>query len=119
MFDRLADLEAEFADVEARLADPAVTGDPQRYGETAKRYKELEAIVSCHRQLLQAQADLGEWKELYTEASSEDRDELRVDIEATEADTPRLEAEIQLLLLPRDPNEGKNVIVEIRGAEGG
>src|SRR5689334_1594997 len=119
MLDRLADLEAEFADVEARLADPAVTSDPQRYAETAKRYNELGEVVKCHRELLRARDDLAAAKELYTDAGADDREAMKAEIDTAESDIARLEDEIQVLLLPKDPNEGKNVIVEIRGAEGG
>jgi len=119
MLDRLADLEAEFVDIEARLADPAVTSDPQRYAEAAKRYSELGEVVRCHRALLGARDDLAVAKELYRDGTAEDREAMRTEIEVAEHDIARLEDEIQVLLLPKDPNEGRNVIVEIRGAEGG
>jgi peptide chain release factor 1 len=119
MIDRLAELEAEFADVEARLADPALGKDPKRYAEVARRYKELDTVVACSRRLRQANDDLATAKELYRHASTEDRELLRDEVETAEADISRLDEEIKLLLLPKDPNEGRNVIVEIRGAEGG
>jgi peptide chain release factor 1 len=119
MIDRLSELEAEFADVEARLADPATGQDPKRYAEVARRYKELETVVGCARQLQQANDDLATAKELYRHASTEDRELLREEVEAAEADIARLDEEIKVLLLPKDPNEGRDVIVEIRGAEGG
>jgi peptide chain release factor 1 len=116
---RLDDLEREFLDVEARLADPALLADQGRYGEVAKRYKELEAIVSRARQLRSAEEDLAAAREMYNEASAEDRDELRPEIDEAAERIERLDAEIKLLLLPRDPNDDKNVILEVRGAEGG
>jgi peptide chain release factor 1 len=115
----MADLEAEYAEVEARMADPAVSGDPNRYRELARRHKELEAVASCARDLRTATGDLAAAKELYRDASPEDRELLRDEVGAAEAAIERLEEEIKVLLLPRDPNEGRNVIVEIRGAEGG
>jgi peptide chain release factor 1 len=119
MIDRLADLEAEYADVEARLADPVVGRDQKRYADVARRYKELEAVVGCARELRSANEDLAAAKELYREASPEDRELMRGEVDGAEADIARLEEEIKVLLLPKDPNEGRNVIVEIRGAEGG
>jgi peptide chain release factor 1 len=119
MIDRLAELEAEFADVEARLADPALAQDPKRYADVARRFKELQDVVSCSQQLRQATDDLATAKELYRHASTEDRELLRDEVETAEAAISRLDEEIKLLLLPKDPNEGRNVIVEIRGAEGG
>jgi len=119
MLERLDALVGEFADVEARLADPSVTSDPNRYAEIAKRYKELDGIVSCYRQLQAATDDLEAARELFVDATGEDREGLRVDIVEGEAAIQRLDEEIKLLLLPKDPNDAKNVIVEIRGAEGG
>ncbi len=117
--DRLADLEQEFLDVEARLADPDLLADQGRYGEVAKRYKELEAIVSRSRELRGATEDLAAAREMYSDASAEDRDELRSEIDDATERIERLDAEIKVLLLPRDPNDDKNVILEVRGAEGG
>jgi len=116
---RLDDLEREFLDVEARLADPSLLADQGRYGEVAKRYKELEAIVSRARQLRSAIEDLATAREMYHDASAEDRDEMRSEIDEASGRIDRLDAEIKLLLLPTDPNDDKNVILEVRGAEGG
>jgi peptide chain release factor 1 len=119
MLDRLADLDREFVEVEARLADPEVFADPARYAELARRHKELDAIVSRARRLRQRRGDHDAAKQLLTESTGEDRDFAREEADAAEADIERLEDELRVLLLPRDPNDDKNVIVEIRGAEGG
>ena len=119
MRERLDDLEHEYVEVESRLADPALIADQGRYGDVARRYRELEAIVSRYRALRSAEEDLATAREMYAEASAADRDELRVEIDEAEATIERLDGEIKVLLLPADPNAGKNVIVEIRGAEGG
>ena len=119
MLDRLADLDQEFAEVEARLADPQLLSDQGRYAEVAKRYHELEAIVVRSRQLREAQSDLETAKELHAEAPPDERDVWRAEIDQAQQTIDRLDAELKVLLLPRDPNDDKNVIVEIRGAEGG
>jgi peptide chain release factor 1 len=119
MLDRLADLEAEFDEVEARLADPQVMGDQQRYATTARRYRELEELVARSRRLRAVTADLETARELHRAAAPDERDVWKGEIDAAEREIADLEAELRVLLLPRDPNEGKNVIVEIRGAEGG
>ncbi|HVN50032.1 MAG TPA: peptide chain release factor 1 [Acidimicrobiales bacterium] len=119
MRDRLDDLEKEFDEVEARLADPALIADQGRYAEVARRYRELEAIVSRSRRLRAAEDDLATAREMYTDAAPADRDVLRDEIDVAERTIERLDAELKALLLPADPNAGKNVIVEIRGAEGG
>lgn len=119
MLDRLGDLEREFDDVEARLADPQVIADQRRYGEVARRYKELEEIVSRARDLRQATEDLQTAREMLSDASGDDREVMRAEADDAEASIARLEDELRELLLPRDPNDDKSVIVEIRGAEGG
>ena len=119
MLERLGDLEREFDDVEARLADPAVIADQSRYAEVARRYKELEEIVSRSRDLRQATEDLQTAREMLSDASGDDREVMRDEVDDAEASIARLEDELKTLLLPRDPNDDKNVIVEIRGAEGG
>jgi peptide chain release factor 1 len=119
MHDRLAELEKEYVEVEARLADPTVLADQSRYAETARRYRELEEIVVRYRRLRDLRSDLDTARELYAEADAGDRALLRAEIDDVERQIAELEEAIKLLLLPRDPNDDKNVIVEIRGAEGG
>ncbi len=119
MLDRLRDLEREYLDVEARLGDPALIADQTRYQEVARRYSELKPIIEAYQQLAARRGDLEAAREMLTDLDGDDREEMRTEATEAEADVARLEAEIRLLLLPKDPNEGKNVIVEIRGAEGG
>src|SRR6476646_4936716 len=119
MLDRLEALEQEFADVEALLADPEVFADNARYTALARRYKELEAIVSRARELRQRTTDLATAKDMIGELAGDDREVIRDEATDAESAIERLTAELQVLLLPLDPNEGRNVIVEIRGAEGG
>jgi peptide chain release factor 1 len=119
VIEKLDALEAEFRDVEARLADPAVLSDHARYREVAKRHKELEAIVNRARELRHRTDDAATAREMLTELSGDDRELIRDELNEAEADIARLTAELQLLLLPKDPNADRNVIVEIRGAEGG
>src|SRR5262245_41386616 len=119
MLERLDDFERELADVEARLADPDVIADQERLVTTARRHKELDAIVTTGRSLAARQEDLATARELLTEAAGEDREVLRAEVDDAEAAIAELEEQYRLLLLPKDPNDDKNVIVEVRGAEGG
>ena len=119
MEDKLTALEHEFSDLEARLADPAVFSDQDRYRELARRHKELDAIVAGARQLRARVGDAATAREMIGELSGDDREMIRTELAEAEADVDRLTAELEMLLLPKDPNEGRNVIVEIRGAEGG
>ena len=119
MLDKLASLEAEFGDVEARLADPDVFADQDRYRELARRHKELDAIVTLSHQLQQRTEDAATAREMIGELTGDDREMIRQEVAEADADVARITGELELLLLPKDPNDGRNVIVEIRGAEGG
>lgn len=119
MIDRLAGLEQEFEAVEARLGDPEVLADPARLRVESKRYKELTPLVTTYRRYQERLGDLAAAKEMFAEASGDDRELMREEVAAAEADLEHLEEELKVLLLPKDPNDGKDVIVEIRGAEGG
>jgi len=119
MLERLEGLEREFVEIEARLADPDVFADQTRYAELARRHKELDAIVSRARVLRSRTADLELGKQMLSESVGDDREFARSEVEQAAIDIERLEGELGVLLLPRDPNDDRNVIVEIRGAEGG
>jgi peptide chain release factor 1 len=119
MLERLDDLEREFGEVEARMADPELIADQSRYQDVTRRYRELEGLVTPLRELRQRTEDLETAKEMLSGLDGDDREVMRVEVAEAEADIERLDAALKVLLLPKDPNEGKNVIVEIRGAEGG
>jgi peptide chain release factor 1 len=116
---RLSGLQREFSEIENRLADPEVVADQTRYVELSRRYRELQPIVERGAQLLEAEGDVEAAKELMGSAVGDERDALRAEVGSSEAAVTRLSEELKLLLLPRDPNDERNVIVEIRGAEGG
>ena len=119
MFEQVEALEAELGDVESRLADPAVIGDPGQLEVAGRRHKELEAALAVGRPLRAAGEDLEAARELLEAADGEERDQLQLEISSLEEEIARLEEELRVRLLPRDPNAGRTVIVEIRGAEGG
>ena len=119
MRDRLPQFEKEFVEVEAALADPATLTDQTRYAELGRRYRDLGELVGRLRELARATDDLATAREMLTEADGDDREELRAEVGSLEADLVRLDDEIKVLLLPKDPNDGRAVIVELRGAEGG
>ena len=109
MLERLASLEKEYDAVVARLSDPEVISDHNRLREESKRLKELEQIVLTYREYRSATEDLAVAKEL----------SMREEIDEADARIVRLDNELKVLLLPKDQNDERNVIVEIRGAEGG
>jgi peptide chain release factor 1 len=109
VLDRLAALEKEYEDVLLDLSDNEVLTDQRRLREVSRKHKQLEPIVLAYRDYRSAHEDLEVAKELGMKEEA-DQAERRI------AD---LEEELKVLLLPKDPNDDKNVIVEIRGAEGG
>ena len=117
--DRMVALEAEYDAVEAELADPAILGDADRLRVLSRRHKELGEIVRAWRELTSAREDLGAAREMLAETSGDERELMRQEVDDAEARVKALEERIQALLLPKDPNEGRNVIMEIRGAVGG
>ena len=119
MLERLAGLEQEYESVLAQLSDPTVFSDQRRLRDLSRRQKELEPIVLASRAYRQALDDLGAAKEMLPDTDGEDREVMRAEVDKAEAAIARFEDELKDLLLPKDPNEGKNVILEIRGAEGG
>lgn len=119
MLTRLKDLEKEYESVVQSLGDPEVLSDQNRLREASRRHKHLEPIIQAYRQYCQAGDDAEAAQEMLTEATGEDREMLRGELELAVETKERLEDELKVLLLPRDPNDDRNVIIEIRGAEGG
>ncbi len=101
------------------MADPELVADNKRFVEMSRRYAALGEIVALTAELRERYDDVDAANQMLAEADAADRDEIRQMAAAAEADIERLEAELKMLLLPKDPNDGRNVIVEIRGAEGG
>jgi len=113
------ELEREFADVEQQLADPELVKDRTLYAQVTRRYKELGEIVACIGELRTAEQDIADAKEMHSESSGDDRAMWATEIASAEATVAETSHQLDELLIPKDPNDGRNVIVEIRGAEGG
>jgi peptide chain release factor 1 len=117
---RLEGIEASYEDVAAQLATPEVAGDPERMRTLGKRFAELEEIVTPYRELRSLTGQLGEARDMASaEADPEMRAFLGEEVTRLEAQIADLRARLEILLVPKDPNEGKDVIVEIRGGAGG
>jgi peptide chain release factor 1 len=114
MFESCAELVAEYADVEARLADPAVHGDQAAARRLGRRFAELGPVVAAYREWLGACADLQAAEEL---AAADP--EFATEAEAQERRRDAAAERLTTLLLPRDPMDDKDVIVEIKAGEGG
>ena len=116
---RLDALTHELAGIEVQLADPVTAGDPARLRDLSRRHKELGEVVAAWQELRAARADLDAARQLLDESTGEERDAAFEQVEEAEAQVASLGAQLSILLLPKDPNDGRNVIMEIRGAEGG
>ncbi|HQY14730.1 MAG: peptide chain release factor 1 [Acidimicrobiaceae bacterium] len=119
MFDRLQSVEDEFVSLEASLSDPDIVNDQSRMRDVTRRYKDLTPVVDCVRRYHARTADAEAARELLTMATDDERESLKDELATTEAELADLEEELRLLMLPKDPNDGRAVIMEIRGAEGG
>ena len=116
---RLDALGDELRELEARLADPATTADPDRLRDATRRYRELEPVVAAYAALRSRTADLEVARELLADAPASDRPLAQTEVDTARRELDELEHRLRELLLPRDPHGGRAVIVEIRGAEGG
>ena len=115
--EKLDALELQYAELEARLAAPETYADPAQVSRLNKEQRELEPVVTAYRAYVRRKRDLSEAQALL---SDPDMKELaQEELAAAKADLERLEGELKVLLLPRDPNDGRNVIVEIRAGVGG
>ncbi|TKJ29276.1 peptide chain release factor 1 [Blastococcus sp. CCUG 61487] len=112
--DRLADLLVEHASLEQELADPAVHADQARARRLGRRYAQLAPLVETARALDEARGDLAAARELVSEDSS-----FREEVAALEQRIPELEDRLREQLLPKDPDDDKDVILEIKAGEGG
>ena len=112
-------LEAEFHTVESALAEPDVAKDLTRLRDLSRRHKDLAEINAAWVALRGAREDLDTAREMFNESAGDDREQWRDEVNGAESRIAELEATLETLLLPHDPNEGRNVILEIRGAEGG
>jgi len=115
----LTALVDEYEQATARMGDPAVLADQRMLRQVGRRVKELEPIVEVARRLLAARADSDAARELMVDAEGADSADIGDELDGFEALIVDLEEQMKVLLLPRDPNEDRNVLIEIRGAEGG
>lgn len=118
--EKLDGLVARYEEVSTLITDPAVIGDQKRYVKLTKEYKELGDIVKARTEYIQMLGGIEEAKEiLQNEQDPEMKEMAREEMDACQKRLPELEEEIKLLLVPADPQDGKNAIVEIRGGTGG
>ncbi len=119
MFDKLIGVEERFIDIEKHLADPEVVQDRDAYQKFVREHAELNKIVTVYRKYKQTLNDLEESQELLKDADPDIKGLARDEITTLSLEKEKIEGELKALLLPKDPNDEKNVIVEIRAGTGG
>jgi peptide chain release factor 1 len=120
LLQRLDGLDARFEEIGTLITDPNVIADQQRYVKLTKEYKSLETLLAATNRYRKLLEDIEQAKAVLDTETDEDlRAMAREEIEANQAEVPKLEEEIKLLLIPEDPEDSKNVVLEIRGGTGG
>ena len=117
---KLEGLVSRYEEVSTLITDPSVIADQKRYVRLTKEYKDLGKIVKARKEYIDTLNNISIAKEMLAEENDEDtRQMIREEMSASEARVPQLEEDIKLLLTPADPEDEKNVIMEIRGGTGG
>lgn len=120
LLSRLDGIDARFEEISTLITDPSVIADMKRYVRLTKEYKELEKLTIATHRYRTLLANIHEARQmLETETDQEMRDIAREQLETAQEELPRLEEKIKLLLIPADPEDSKNAILEIRGGTGG
>jgi peptide chain release factor 1 len=120
MLDKLAQIETRYQELTNELSSAELLSNPSAYGKAAKQHRSLSEIVEKYRALKSLQEEFAGARDLSENAADEEMRELaRVEIEALQASIEQTEADLKLLLIPQDPNDEKNVILEIRAGTGG
>ena len=120
LLDKLAFIENKYDELSVKISDPSIMANQNEWRKLCKEHAELEIIVNAYRNYKEVTEDLEANKEMLAEENDKEmREMLQEEISDLTAREEELEREIQILLLPKDPNDDKNVFVEIRGGAGG
>jgi peptide chain release factor 1 len=119
MFDKLEEVVDRFREIEGLLSDPKVVGQQARFRELTKEHADLSAVVEVYSDYRAVCEEIAGLRELLSEAESELKELARLELPDLESRREELEAQLKILLLPKDPNDEKNIILEIRAGTGG
>jgi peptide chain release factor 1 len=118
MFTKLEEIEKRYEELQRKIEDPSIVTDVAAFRETMKAISEIEEVVVKYRQLRDVKKRLADAREMMR-SDDEMRELAEMELVALEPEEPQLEAELQILLQPKDPNDDKNVFVEVRAGTGG
>jgi len=116
---RLEQLVDRFEEVSALLSDPATIADQNKFRDLSREFAEIEPVVKCFQAWRQSLADIEAAEELSKDGDAEMREMAEEELASARARSEELDEELQRLMLPKDPNDGKNVFLEIRAGTGG
>ena len=119
MFERLEQIEARYESLGEQLADRETIADQQKYQKVAKQHRDLAAIVDKFREYRQIVNGVADARAMLQESDADIRAMAAEELAELEARQPKIEEDLKLLLLPKDPNDEKNVVIEIRAGTGG
>lgn len=120
MFEKIEIFDKRYSELNQRLYEPSVAADPDEFQKVMKEIKSIEELVLTYREYKQAQATKQESLDILSDTSDSELKELaKAELDEASEKTQTLEEKLKILLLPKDPNDERNVIVEIRGGAGG
>ncbi len=119
MLEKMAEVEGRYEELEDLLADPALLEDRREYSRVAKEHADLSEVVACYREWRKLAQEVRDNRELLQEGDPEIQDLAAEELDALKSRQDALERQLRVLLLPRDPNDDRNVLLEIRAGTGG
>ena len=119
MLDKLEEVETRYEQLEGLLTDPQLLRQQREYSKVAKERSDLEGLVSCYREWKKVGREIQENQELLNENDDAIRELAKEELSVLRERKEELEARLKVLLLPKDPNDSRNVILEIRAGTGG
>lgn len=119
MFDRLDQMEARYEDLGKQLSDPSIVNDQENYRKVSKQHRDLESLVEKFREYRKLKTGIADAKAMLSESDPEIRAMAQDELSSLEPRLEPIEEALKILLLPKDPNDEKNVILELRAGTGG
>ena len=119
MFEKLSETEKNYARIADELSERSVASDPEKFAKLMREHKRLSPVVEKYREYIRLKSQLEEAQEILNSGDPELAELAAIELDEAKNQLPQVERELQILLLPHDPNDEKNVIFEIRGGAGG
>jgi peptide chain release factor 1 len=119
MFDRLDQLEARYEELGLQLSDPKIVNDQENYRKVAKQHRDMEPTVEKFRDYRKLRTAVADAKAMLTESDADMREMAQAELDELEPKLAAIEEELKILLLPKDPNDDKNIVLELRAGTGG